>query len=133
VRGIAFYQNGAVDGDEPPVAPTGRKMDVQLGQRIRFRRILLPWWWVSDDERYVRGWTRGEVAEQHGIVFGARTLYTGEVVEGRHARRGGPYDPPEWEPGYRKWEQSHRALLVATDLRRKPYIVLTDDAEVLDA
>lgn len=112
--------------DEPEWAPTGAKIAVTLGQRVKVAVCLRRTEFLQGPEGYDelwRIWNRVPVAPIIGIVVGTRTLASGIVMDSFY------HDEPV---RYLECKRRHHAVLVAYHLRRKPVLVLTDDIEPLE-
>lgn len=67
------------------------------------------------------GWRQREFVEPvRGVIVGSRTLVSGVLHQGG-----------EEEPGYRATDFTHRAYVVSYHMRKLPFLVLTDDAELV--
>lgn len=113
------------------VAPSGTpRDDLALGDRVSFVARLVPGELTLKTGDWA-GWTRWCHPPTKGVIVGLRFPYSGEYREGKLSRALGTLMDEEWEPAYRSRRVTHRAYLVATDIRQKPAHVLSDDIERL--
>lgn len=97
---------------------------LELGQKVRFKKVLRRVNVSPPGRQFRQLWEWVPVAITHeteGIVAGTRTVYKGESIWG-----GGE------EASYFKASGHTPAVLVAYDMRKKPYYVRPEDLEVID-
>ena len=112
-----------------------RDLDLEIGDEVYWNLTCLDrhtMFTPPSDKPTMRIWTRnhsGLSREQDLIkmkVVGARTLQSGQ----RKEMKVGPYD--QGRQAYLDIWRTHRVIILAENVRRRHYKVLSDDIEVID-